>query len=463
MRQRSALYTTRILSLALALPLLGALSAAPALAANHTVHVGGAGLVYTPGTLTIQAGDSVTWTNDGGFHNVRADDGSFRCANGCDGAGGNGSPSSDAWSATRTFSQSGTVNYHCEVHGAAVMHGTIVVQGAPADNPGTLRFSQTAYSVSEGSASATITVARVNGDDGAAAVTWQAASGSASGSDFTAASGVLNWADKDDANKTFQVHIVNDTTAEPSETVLLTLSGATGAALDDTRKSAILTILDNDSGGGGVPPAPAALTATPVSTGEIDLAWHDVTGETAYHVERKTLGGSYQEIGTVGANVTTFPASGLDEATFYSFRVRAENGSGFSPYSNEAGAATNAPVTTCVPSATVLCLNNGRFEVKVAWKTKTGAGDGQVVPLPSAPDSGLFYFFASNNIEMLIKVLNACSLTPPRYWVFYAATTNQQLTVTITDTQTGKVKVYFNPLNTPAPPVQDTSAFATCP
>ena len=64
---------------------------------------------------------------------------------------------------------------------------------------------------------------------------------------------------------------------------------------------------------------------------------------------------------------------------------------------------------------------------------------------------------------MLIKVLNACTFSTPRYWVFYAATTNVQLVVTVTDSQTGKVKVYFNPLNTTAAPVQDVDAFATCP
>jgi hypothetical protein len=63
---------------------------------------------------------------------------------------------------------------------------------------------------------------------------------------------------------------------------------------------------------------------------------------------------------------------------------------------------------------------------------------------------------------MLIKVLNACALNS-RYWVFYAATTNVELTTTVVDTQTGRTQVYFNPLNTPAPPVQDTNALATCP
>ncbi|HET7845365.1 MAG TPA: plastocyanin/azurin family copper-binding protein [Xanthomonadales bacterium] len=111
---------------------------APALAANHTVQVGGTMggyygdtpvFVYTPSNLTIQAGDTVTWVNQGGLHNVVADDGSFRCADGCDNQGGSGAPSPDAWTATVTFPRAGTFPYHCEVHGAAVMSGRVVVQG----------------------------------------------------------------------------------------------------------------------------------------------------------------------------------------------------------------------------------------------------------------------------------------------------------------------------------------------
>ena len=113
--------------------------------------------------------------------------------------------------------------------------------------------------------------------------------------------------------------------------------------------------------------------------------------------------------------------------------------------------------------ATTLCLNNSRFRAEIDWRTADQPGEGQAVPLPSAPDSGLFYFFNAANIEMLIKVLNACVAPFNRFWVFYAATTNVEFTLTVTDTQTGRVNVYFNPLNQVAAPVQDVNAFATCP
>ncbi|UXI66521.1 cupredoxin domain-containing protein [Tahibacter amnicola] len=105
-------------------------ASACATAANHAVRVG-PGLTFSPANLTVQAGDTVTFTNAGGFHNVVADDNSFRCAAGCDGAGGSGAPSSNAWSATVTFNTAGTKGYFCEVHGSpgVGMAGRIVVEG----------------------------------------------------------------------------------------------------------------------------------------------------------------------------------------------------------------------------------------------------------------------------------------------------------------------------------------------
>src|SRR5690242_11927212 len=74
-------------------------------------------LAFSPKAITINAGDSITFVNLGGAsHNVHADDNSFRCANGCDDQGGNGSPSSAEWEFTRTFPTPGTIAYHCDNH-----------------------------------------------------------------------------------------------------------------------------------------------------------------------------------------------------------------------------------------------------------------------------------------------------------------------------------------------------------
>jgi plastocyanin len=100
------------------------------------VQSGGAQVAFSPQFLTIQAGDTVTFLNLGGYHNVVADDGSFRCAHGCDGdgQGGSGNASDSLWFATVSFPNAGTVGYFCEPHGSpgGGMYGTIeVVAPAP--------------------------------------------------------------------------------------------------------------------------------------------------------------------------------------------------------------------------------------------------------------------------------------------------------------------------------------------
>jgi hypothetical protein len=122
--------------------------------------------------------------------------------------------------------------------------------------------------------------------------------------------------------------------------------------------------------------------------------------------------------------------------------------------------------TTCVPSATTLCIDDQmgdrRFAIDVTFDTVLGggvAGNGRVVNLNSVgiTEGGLFWFFDSGNPEILVKVLNGCALTD-HYWVFYAATTNVGFTLTVTDTQTGNRFLRVNPDEVTSVPVQDTFA-----
>jgi hypothetical protein len=123
--------------------------------------------------------------------------------------------------------------------------------------------------------------------------------------------------------------------------------------------------------------------------------------------------------------------------------------------------------TPCVPSGTTLCLDDQpgdkRFKVEVLYQTAQGgglSGLGNAIPLSSlgVHRGGLFWFFSPDNPEMLIKVLNACATATPRYWVFYSAGTNVGLSITVTDSVTGRIKTYSNPDLTSAPPVTDTDA-----
>ena len=109
----------------------------------------------------------------------------------------------------------------------------------------------------------------------------------------------------------------------------------------------------------------------------------------------------------------------------------------------------------------VISLQGGRFTVEVEWTDPMGqTGPGLLVN--QSDDSAVLYFFSANNWEMLIKVLDGCSITN-HFWVFYAATTNVGFEVTVTDTQENVTMQYTNPLGQAADAVTDTAAFATCP
>jgi plastocyanin len=78
---------------------------------------------YSPGTLTIHAGETVTWTNAGpSEHSATANDHSFDT-----GLLKKGS------SASHTFTQAGTFTYFCSIH--PFMHGTITVLAAAVTTP----------------------------------------------------------------------------------------------------------------------------------------------------------------------------------------------------------------------------------------------------------------------------------------------------------------------------------------
>ncbi|HVT17533.1 MAG TPA: PQQ-binding-like beta-propeller repeat protein [Thermoanaerobaculia bacterium] len=119
------------------------------------------------------------------------------------------------------------------------------------------------------------------------------------------------------------------------------------------------------------------------------------------------------------------------------------------------------PPPTCTPDATTLCLNAGRFQVIANWVTADGlAGPARAVPLTS--DTGYLWFFNPSNVEVIVKVLNGCSVDKS-YWVFAGGLTNVRTVITVTDTRTGAQQRYINRQGIAFQPIQDTSAFPSCP
>jgi plastocyanin len=87
----------------------------PAMNSSNPNAVSIKNMAFSPSTLSVASGTTVTWTNNDGIaHTVTADDGSFNS--------GNVAPGN---SFTHTFSSPGTVSYHCSIH--PMMTGAVVV------------------------------------------------------------------------------------------------------------------------------------------------------------------------------------------------------------------------------------------------------------------------------------------------------------------------------------------------
>jgi hypothetical protein len=121
-----------------------------------------------------------------------------------------------------------------------------VVQG-----PGTISFSNSATSFSETVGTAAIPVTRSNGAVGTVSVNYTTASGTATaGSDFTAVSGTLTFADGQTVAY-INVPVANDSIYEGNEQFTVSLSGVAGGAMLGSPAASTVTIIDDE-----LPPVP---------------------------------------------------------------------------------------------------------------------------------------------------------------------------------------------------------------
>jgi hypothetical protein len=112
----------------------------------------------------------------------------------------------------------------------------------------------------------------------------------------------------------------------------------------------------------------------------------------------------------------------------------------------------------CVPDDGTLCLQGGRFEVRARFSTAAGEDTRPAAAEAFTDQAGYFTFFGPENVEVTVKVLDACTFNG-RFWVFHAGMTDVHVELTVTDTATGRRKSYANPLHRRYRTVTDTAAF----
>jgi hypothetical protein len=97
-----------------------------------------------------------------------------------------------------------------------------------------------------------------------------------------------------------------------------------------------------------------------------------------------------------------------------------------------------------VPDAATLCLGQGRFALNVAWRTPQGeAGVGKVVRLTD--DTGGFWFFTEDNLELVTKMLNGSGFNG-WHWLFAAGLSSVRYELSVLDTESGNTRTYLHPV-----------------
>lgn len=219
---------------------------------------------------------------------------------------------------------------------------------------GTLNLSASSYTVAENGGSVTITVQRSGGSAGAASVSYATANGTAtSGSDYTSTSGTLSWADGDSSAKTFSIPILDNSVAEPTETLSVTLSGASGATLGSV-KTATVSITDNDS-----------ATSTP-GTLQFSPASYSVT----------------ENGGSVTVNVTR--SGGSSGAASVSYSTVNGTAAAGSDYTNTSGTLTWAAGESATRTIRIPIVNDSVAESTEAFSVRLSAASGASIGSTSA-------------------------------------------------------------------------------
>ena len=121
-----------------------------------------------------------------------------------------------------------------------------------------------------------------------------------------------------------------------------------------------------------VPAAQSDFAATPISAGEVDLSWTDVTGATSYIIERKTGSDDFSPITapTVAGNVHGLQDTSVEAGTTYTYEIVGTDATGDSTATTLS--ALTVPAAVSIATTTVVSTS----EIDLTWTADTGTVDG---------------------------------------------------------------------------------------
>lgn len=218
-----------------------------------------------------------------------------------------------------------------------------------------------------------------------------------------------------------------------------------GASLDADDLAGARYLYDNQQIA-TAPLAPSNLWAAALDGDRIRLTWQDnAEDESEFRIDLELDSVFFEIPFALPPDTRTVNITGLEPGTDYRFRIRAVNASDSSTPSNIARATTFVEGAPCTVTAERLCLQDGRFAVKVRFRNQHAGGvEGTGQALPGTAETGMFWFFDASNVELTVKILDGGAFNQ-HYWVLYGALSDVEYWLEVTDTVTGAQRVYHNP------------------
>ncbi len=222
---------------------------------------------------------------------------------------------------------------------------------------------------------------------------------------------------------------------------------------------------------------------------EVDAAWEDAAAASGagyavpksddwgyfWYTDPRYVDAAVRVIDGCGINgrfwVFATLLSDFEQTVEVTDTVAAVTTSYFNPLDIAPPAITDtAALATCDAGAKVLSSDRGivsqaaldlagHFEITVDWEDFS-ANTGTATGVALTSHSGYFWFFSPDNPELFIKLVDDWA-DSGYFWVVFGATTNVEFTVTVTNTEDGQIKSYFNPLGNTPTTVIDRQAFVS--
>ncbi|SMH71441.1 exported protein of unknown function [Candidatus Nitrosotalea okcheonensis] len=192
--------------------------------------------------------------------------------------------------------------------------------------------------------------------------------------------------------------------------------------------------VSSSSGTLTVPQSPTSLTATTISSSQINLSWTAPSNNggsaiTGYKIERSTDSGITWS--TVVANTasvsTTYSDSGLAASTAYTYRVSAINSVGTGSPSNTASATTqNAPVSVPQSPTNLTASAISSSQINLSWTAPSNNGGSAITgyKIERSTDSGITWSTVVANTASVSTTYSDTGLAPNTAYTYRVSAIN---------------------------------------